>query len=387
MPAPSARGRVPRPASTLATNAARAMFASLVLLALVAAIAGGLWRAGARLPEADVVGRSAGLHAALMLSVFLGSAISLERAVALRRRWAFAAPVLSGASGLLMLSAQLGAASTLGIAAAAVFAAVNVDLLRRERTAAATMMLLGALCWLAGNACALARPGDAAALGWWFAFPILTITAERLELTRFLPRRRPSVVLLWLIVAAVVCAAAVSALDRTLGGVAFGSALLLLALWLAAFDIARRTVFARGLARFMAVALLAGYAWLGIGGLAWLGTALGCPGRDMALHSIGLGFIFSMVMGHAPVIVPALTGVKLRFGGWFYAPLALLHLSLVCRLFCAIAHPGWRTLGAELNAAAIAVFVATLAGSALVSRLQDARRTSETTRLARMPSH
>jgi hypothetical protein len=70
----------------------------------------------------------------------------------------------------------------------------------------------------------------------------------------------------------------------------------------------------------------------------------------VALHALGLGFTFSMVIGHAPVIVPALAGVRLRFGAWFYAPLLLLHASLACRLFGAIANPEWRTLGAQLNA-------------------------------------
>ena len=386
MPAPTARGRGAPAAASLRTVAARAAFASLVGLALVAAIAGGLWRAGTHLlPDAAIVARSAGLHAALMLSVFFGSAISIERAVALGRRWAYAAPLLAGASGVLMLSATPGA-SLLALAAAAVFVAVNVDLLRRERTAAAAIMLIAALCWLAGNAWAAAQPGHPAAIAWWFAFPILTVTAERLELTRFLPRRALSGVLLWPIVAALVGAAAVSALDPRLGGVAFGGALMLLALWLAVFDIARRTVFARGLGRFMALALLAGYAWLGIGGLAWLGTALGCPGRDMALHALGLGFLFSMILGHAPVIVPALTRVKVLFGAWFYAPLALLHVSLACRLFGAIVDPGWRTLGAELNAAALAVFIATLAGSALASRRRDARQGAASAVLGRVPS-
>lgn len=352
---------------------ARTVFAALVALGLVAAVVGGLWRAGTHLPEAAVVARSAGLHAALMLSVFLGTTISLERAIALGRRWAYAAPVLAAASGLLILCGLRAEAALLGVGAAAAFVAVNVVLLQGEQGSPTAMMLLGALCWLLANTLEALAPGQPAVIAWWFAFPVLTITAERLELTRFLPRRPSAGVLLWIVVAGIVAAAAASIIDPVTGGVAFGAALIALAVWLAVFDIARRTVFAQGLARFMAVALLIGYIWLGVGGLAWLGTALGCPGRDMALHALGLGFLFSMVMGHAPVIVPALTGVKLRFGAWFYAPLLLLHASLACRLFAAIAHPEWRALGAQLNAAAIALFVATVAGSALAWRLRDAR--------------
>jgi hypothetical protein len=30
--------------------------------------------------------------------------------------------------------------------------------------------------------------------------------------------------------------------------------------------------------------------------------------RDAALHGLGLGFLFSMMLGHAPVILPAVAG-------------------------------------------------------------------------------
>jgi hypothetical protein len=57
------------------------------------------------------------------------------------------------------------------------------------------------------------------------------------------------------------------------GGLAFGAALVLLAAWLALFDMARVTVRTQGLSRYMALALLAGYVWLGIGGVAWAASA------------------------------------------------------------------------------------------------------------------
>jgi hypothetical protein len=152
--------------------------------------------------------------------------------------------------------------------------------------------------------------------------------------------------------------------------VLFGAALLALAAWLLVFDIARRTVRARGLPRYMAVCLLGGYAWLALGGLAWAATALGWPARDLALHALGLGFIASMVMGHAPVILPAIARVKLLFGSWFYLPLAALHLSLALRLVLGWHDFAWRAQGALLNALALALFAATAAGATLAWRRQ-----------------
>jgi hypothetical protein len=142
-----------------------------------------------------------------------------------------------------------------------------------------------------------------------------------------------------------------------------------LAGWLAVFDVARRTVHAHGLSRYMALCLLGGYAWLMVAGGAWVAMVLGWPTRDIALHALGLGFVVSMVMGHAPVILPAITRVKMQFGGLFYVPLAALHLSLVLRLAGDWFGAGLHSAGVVLNAAALALFVATALGGVLAWRL------------------
>ena len=89
----------------------RPLIAAAVVTTLVAAVGGGLLRAGgagaAWLAASDTLLRAAGVHAALMLSGFLGTVISIERAVALKRAWAFGAP----------LCAVLGALALLGGAA------------------------------------------------------------------------------------------------------------------------------------------------------------------------------------------------------------------------------------------------------------------------------
>ena len=63
-------------------------------------------------------------------------------------------------------------------------------LLRETTLASDTLLLLGgALAWLIGCVLFLRRPGDAASLPWWFAFLVMTIAAERLEMTRLMRRR------------------------------------------------------------------------------------------------------------------------------------------------------------------------------------------------------
>jgi hypothetical protein len=195
-------------------------------------------------------------------------------------------------------------------------------------------------------------------------------------MTRLMRQRPAAPWLLLGVLAAMAGGAAWSWLSPRDGGVLYGAALALLACWLVNYDIARRTVFADGLSRYMAVCLLGGYLWLAIGGIAWIATALGLPARDIALHAIGLGFIFSMMMGHAPVILPAVARVKLAFGWPFYVPLAALHLSLALRLGAGATDMAQRATGATFNAASIALFAATMAGAALAWRMHHGAKGS-----------
>ena len=328
--------------------------ARLLLLLVGAAclaigVAGGLARLG--LPVA--VPAAAAFHGAIMTTGFLGTVISLERAVALGGRWAYAAPLASGLGTLLPLLGFHAAGALLWLAAPFFLIAACIAIARRQLEAHTILLAIAALAWAVGNAI-YATPLTAAAPAWWFAFLVLTIAAERVELTRL--RQTPLIAPpIFSGIAVLLFAGAIASFwDGFLGAALYGIALVALALWLFAFDIARRTVKAQGFARYAAVALLSGYAWLAIGGLAW---ALGAQ-RDLSLHALGLGFVFSMILAHAPLIVPVVLRRRLAYTPLFYAPLALLHLSLVVRF--APGDATSRALGGSLNALALLVFVATL---------------------------
>lgn len=102
-----------------------------------------------------------------------------------------------------------------------------------------------------------------------------------------------------------------SAVDAGAGIRLAGAVLAGNALWLGRFDIARRTLRRPGLPRFVALALLPGYVWLGVGGILWRrhGAVLAGPAHDAELHAIFLGIVFSMIFGHAPVIFPGVLGI------------------------------------------------------------------------------
>jgi hypothetical protein len=92
---------------------------------------------------------------------------------------------------------------------------------------------------------------------------------------------------------------------------------------------------------------------------------------DAALHAFFIGFVFSMVFGHAPVILPAVLRVRYPYHPVLYAPLVLLHASLALRVL--VSPP----LGAWGNAAAIALFI--LVSIALVTMF-DPRQTGRAKR-------
>jgi hypothetical protein len=194
---------------------------------------------------------------------------------------------------------------------------------------------------------------------WWLAFPILTIAAERLELSRFLPPSPSAKAAFALILVAL--STGLIAAPRDWGAEVFAAGLLALSAWLVKQDIARRTVRRRGFTRFIALCLLSGYAWLAVGGVAIVvsgGLVPGSPSYDAALHALALGFVFAMIFGHAPIIFPAVMRVRMPYHWTFYAPLGLLHLSLAIRLAGDVVEQyEWTRMGGLLNALALATFL------------------------------
>jgi len=326
---------------------------ALGVVGLVVGIGAGLGRLGWSVP--DVAAASAALHGPLMIGAFLGVVIGIERAVALGRRWAYLGPLLAGLGGVAAVGGAVVAGAWLGVAGSVVLLVATLAVCHRQPAPFTFVLALGAGCWAVGNATWALGAAPHAAVKWWLAFPILTIAGERLELSRFLP---PSPV------AVKVLAAVLTALVAGLpgdGGRLFGLGLLGLSAWLLKQDLARRTVRGRGLTRFIAVCLLSGYGWLLIAAgmlLAAGRLAPGAPSYDAAVHAIALGFVFSMVFGHAPIIVPAVLRVRVAYHPVFYAPLVLLNASLACRLAGdVLGRFAWTRTGALLNAAAIALFV------------------------------
>jgi len=338
--------------------AGRLALLGLGAAALVAGVLGGLARLGVPIafPAAIVD------HGALMTGGFLGTVISLERAIALGKPYAFGAPLCAGAGAMLVLAGARDAGLVVSLAAPLFLLAVGIDLVRRQPLTHIVLLLVASAAWLAGDLLQLAGAHPNASAAGWFAFLVLFIAAERLEMTRLM-RRSPLAARLfhgavtWFLAGAFLVGPLPVA-----GGIVFGAGLIAIATWCLAFDLARRTVATEGFSRYAAVALLSGYAWLAFGGIAWAAmSAFDARWRDAALHAVGLGFVISMVLAHAPVVVPVVARRRMRYTPFFYVPLVLLHGSLLVRLAGGAQAFAWREWGGILNAVALLAFAGTLA--------------------------
>ncbi|HEX6734305.1 MAG TPA: hypothetical protein VF096_05800 [Azonexus sp.] len=334
----------------------------LAMASLLTGVFGGLARLGVAAPEFGQL--RAGSHGALMIAAFFGTVISLERAVALHRFWPYLAPLAAGLGGLAIVAGGPAWLPPLLFSlAGTLFVIASIGVYRQLPALFTLTLLLGAAAWLAGNLLWLFGGELSAATLLWMSFLVLTIAGERLELTRFLPPRPLAQQLFRVLLLLAVAAALLLVLAPEAGSRLLAATFLALAVWLLRYDIARRTVRQQGLTRFVAVCLLAGYAWLAAGALLGLGGAFlpGQPGRDAALHAIFLGFVFSMVIGHAPIIFPAVMRVRIPYHPFFYLPLTALHLTLAVRLSGSFgAGLDWQQAGAALNGVSLALFVLTI---------------------------
>lgn len=319
----------------------------------MAGLWGGLVRLGLPL-EGDAV---AEIHGPLMVCGLFGTVISLERAVALERRWALAAPLAFAAGGVCCLLGAPAAGAGLFLAGGLVLFAASVAVFLLQRALFTFSLAVGAFCMAAGDLVWMLSADARASVGLWIAFFVGTIAAERLELSRTL---RPGE-LSRMAFAGLLCLLVIGAalgIDSLSGRWLLGGALLGLAAWLYRYDVARRVIRRPGASRFFATGMLAGYVWLAVsGGLLLFGADLD-RAYDLQLHTVFLGFVLSMLMAHALIILPAVLGIHLSFSPSLYWPLALLHLSLLLRLLGGTVGPdSLRLLSGPVTVASLAAFV------------------------------
>ena len=389
---------------------ARLSFLLLAGLALLAGLDASLVRLGAIAPVSST---SLGtVHGLLMIYGFLGTAICLERAVALqsdgRRAWAYAAPLLTGAGGIsaLVVSLSEGARATLtnlpiprylaahlpGFASERMMPGLLITLgmtlltaiycyvwSRRQPTHAVLIQLLGALIGLGGILLWWRGVETPRAVTWWLTFLIVTIVGERVELARLAFASGSTERRITAEAGALLVSLTVALFSPALGYPLVGLALGVLMADTAWHDVARGTVRMSGLPRLAAVCMLTGYAWAFVPSLMWIiaPPAFDGYGYDAGVHAVTIGFVVSMLLAHAPVIIPAVARREVPYHGAMWVPFAFLQASLLIRLLAGAreaAYP-WR-LGGTLGVVGTLLFV----GTTLTVTVRRARKASREAR-------
>jgi hypothetical protein len=338
----------------------RFIFIALAGISLLTALWSGLARMGWDLPvpNRDFVS----LHGPLMAIGFLGTLIGLERAAAVERWWVYGIPLFSVVTiGALLADAPLPVITLPAIIAAFLLTVFFAALYRRQPAEHFVVMTLSAVALCVGNIIWFAEAPLSQVVPWWAGYLVLMIAGERLELTRM---RRPPLsvrVLFRICVAIVLAGLTISIYPFYVGVRIAGAGLFLLALWLLRYDLAWQNLSQPGLPRFMARCLIAGYVWLAVGGALWIIFAkffAAGPVYDAMLHTIFLGFVFSMIFAHGPIILPVITGMKLPFQNLFYLHAVILHAGLILRLAGDLSDSSWaQKSGGALNTLAILLFL------------------------------
>lgn len=302
-------------------------------IALIAGLDAALLQLGVAAPVSGE--RISSVHGMLMVLGFIGTVITLERAVALGRGWGFAAPAAMGLGGIALISPlPLTVAGGLFMVGTGVQAVIFIPLWQRRRDAAVLVQALGAASALGA---AMLFTGGAAAtsfLPWLVGYVVLLIAGERMELARLGRSNDRAEQAVLTAAVGLLAAITLQLLFPSWAAPVLGVMLLALVVALLRVDVAPKMLRSTGLPRFSAACLMAGYGWLAVaGGILVLAVdPLTGGAYDALVHAVMLGFTMSMIFAHAAVILPAVLRRPLPYHPVMYAPAVLLHVALAVRV-------------------------------------------------------
>jgi hypothetical protein len=328
----------------------------LIIFSLLMAIWAGWLRIGWSIPLTG----AAGMHGCLMVNSFLASLIFLERAVTFKSKWWLALPVVHASSALAFATQFTSLGYLLVTLGSMGFLVLCGYFIYRYQELYYYVFFAGAFCLLMGNGILYGKHDYPAAAPWWMGFLLFTIVAERLELSRFLSLTSLKKGLLVCFLATVLAGLIWPA---ETGAVIFAAAMALTALWLLKYDMARHSIRISGQHRYSGLLLITGYLWLLVTAALMVVKDKFVFGYDAVLHSFFIGFVFSMIFSHAPIILPAVARLPVKiYRPVLYVWFGLMQLSLIMRMAGdAGGNIYWRKMGGLLNGCAMLLFFVSIA--------------------------
>jgi len=193
------------------------------------------------------------------------------------------------------------------------------------------------------------------AFPWWMGFILFVIVGERVELSKFLPVSRGHKTMLIGFLSLFLIGLLLP--FHGMGKYVSGAALFFVAIWLLRHDVISIAIAKQGLTRFSGIALLVAVINLKFTGLFLIILPDVPYAYDAIVHTFFLGFAFSMIFAHGPIILPGVLGFNVKpYHATLYIPLITLVLSLCLRVLADLSivpyfmrlWSGWISVGSIL---------------------------------------
>lgn len=325
------------------------IFLPFAIIILLLAITAGLERGGVHHLNWNLHSNLGNLHFLIFFYGFFGTLLSVESAVGQGKKLLFLIPATIILGLTLYITTGFWLLLILGSFAFSI-PSVIVFFKRKDYIS----FIISCLLFIMGTIFYIFDFYFPSAIA-FINFLVLYILAERLQLAKIVGANERSFRHFVANEIVIVVLVAYSIFDTNLALRFLGVVNFLLAVWFLQNDLARKTIKSREPARYSALAMLVGYFWLGIGNLLLLISPSELWGEGV--HSITLGFVFSMVFAHAPIIFPSVGRFNFNFSKILYIPLVCLHISVATRLFAHI-FPKIKSFALYFNFLALIFFFA-----------------------------
>jgi hypothetical protein len=221
-------------------------------------------------------------------------------------------------------------------------------------------MLVGAGSLIVGNVMLIRTQFYPASFPSWMGFLLLTITAERIELSKFLPVSTNAKYLLLGFLALFLLGLLIP--FHGIGKYLSASSMIGIAVWMLRHDVMRIGLKKTGLTRFSSIALLIANGWLIVNGILLMALPDAAYSYDILVHSFFIGYTFAMIFAHGPIILPGVLGIISKpYHPILYVSLFLVQSSLLFRLIAdSLLHAEWRKMSGILTGVGILLYFVTL---------------------------
>lgn len=332
----------------------------LVLPFVMISLITGIWTGWIRIGWDFPFDKNINEHGALMVGGFIGTLICLERTVSYKNKAAFLIPLINGLSVIFFLLKTPQTGFWFLLAGSTGLVLIYFKLYSEFREIYILIMLSGSLCYLIGNVLLLKTNFYPQTAMWWIAFLYFTILGERLELSRYLQIKNAHKITLIILLAIYIIGISIPFHGN--GGYITAISFIGSAVWLFKYDMAKKSLQKEGQHFYSGVVLLTGYVWLIITGLFMAYGAYSGLLYDAAVHSFFIGFVFSMIFAHAPIILPGVLKLQINiFNRILYFWFILLQISLLMRIISSVfVSTDLKLFSGLINGAAILGFLVSI---------------------------